>query len=270
MHNNLLSKLQTDVIYLDFCKAFDSVPHGKLFTKLCLMGITGNLWTWFKSYLGSKFQIVSITGNIFTTLPVTSRVPQRSILGLLLFLVFINDVPALVKSARLVLYADDTECVKSIINHSDCANLQNDLNSLIHWSSSNIVFNKEITVLLRIHVSSHPIAVNYFLDNQELVPTECHCDLGIVISNDLSWSAHYSRIVSKAYRTLGLIHRSFGSSTTVKTRKLLYLSLVRSQLTYCSTIWRPYLLKDIALLESVQRRSTKWILNDYNRTINLD
>ena len=157
--------------------------------------------------------------------------------------------------------------MKSIINHPDCANLQNDLGSLTHWSSSNIVFNKEKTVLLRIHASSHPIAVNYFLDNQELVPTECHCDLGIVISNDLSWSAHYSRIICKA-RTLVLNTSFFGLFYHCKDSEItLPLTSKISQLTYCSTtcvcIWRQYLLKDITLLESVQRRSSRWILNDY-------
>ena len=108
VHNNLSNKLQTDVIYLDFHKAFDSVPHDMLLTKLWLMGITGNLWSWFKTY--TRSQLVSVNGHHADTLPVTSGVPQGSILGPLLFLVFINNLPTLVKSVKLLLFADETKC----------------------------------------------------------------------------------------------------------------------------------------------------------------
>ena len=130
VHNNISNKLQTDVIYLDFRKAFDSVPHDRLLIKLRSMGITGNLWCWFQAYLSSRFQLVSVNRHHSNTLPVTSGVPQGSILGPLLFLVFINDIPTLVKSARLLLFADDTKCVKSVKDHSDCSHLQSDLDSL--------------------------------------------------------------------------------------------------------------------------------------------
>jgi hypothetical protein len=83
-------------------------------------------------------------------------------------------------------------------------------------------------------------------------------DLGIIISDDFSWSAHYSSIVSKA-----LVKRVIGTSSSITVRKQVYVILVRSQLLYCSHIWRSHLIKDIKLLESVQRKATKWILNDY-------
>lgn len=81
-------------------------------------------------------------------------------------------------------------------------------------------------------------------------------------SDNLSWSDHIRTVVAKAYKVLGLLRRSFKSTSTFIRRKL-YISLVRPQLTYCSQIWRPHLLKDIRLLEAVQRRATKWILDDY-------
>ena len=102
------------------------------------------------------------------------------------FLVFINDLPTLVKSAKLLLFAGNAKCVKSIAKHSDYTSLQNDLDSLYNWSSTNIAFNKEKTVLLRFHANRCPIPASYFLDNQQLVPSECHRDLGVVVSNDLS------------------------------------------------------------------------------------
>ena len=262
--NDLSRKLQTDVIYLDFRKAFDSVSHNKLLDKLWSLGITGSLWLWFRAYLSSRSQTVYINGHYSDYLPVTSGVPQGSILGPLLFLVYINNIPSLAKSARLLLFADDTKCVKTISKFSDCTNLQNDLNSLYNWSLSNIAFNREKSVLLRFSTRRCHITADYFMDNQQIVSKEHHRDLGVIISNDLSWSVHYSLIVSKAYRMLGLLRRTFSSLNSIKTRRALYLTMVRSQLTYCSTIWRPHLLKDIVLLETVQRRATKWILNDYN------
>ena len=93
---------------------------------------------------------------------------------------------------------------------------------------------------------------------------DCHRDLGILMSCDLKWCHHLNFISSRAYKILGLIRRSFSSRLPLPSKKKLYLSLVRSQLTYASQIWRPNLLKDISALERIQRRATKYILNDYN------
>ena len=87
-------------------------------------------------------------------------------------------------------------------------------------------------------------------------------DLGILIASDLSWSHHYNCITSKAYRSLNLIRCSISAYSPISTKRYLYIYLVRSQLTYCSQIWRPYLLKDVKMLERVQRRATKFILSD--------
>ena len=89
-------------------------------------------------------------------------------------------------------------------------------------------------------------------------------DLGIIFSSDLSWTHQYQQIITKAYQKLGLIRRTFSALTPAHTKKLLYLALIRSQLTYCSQIWRPRLIKDIISLEQVQCRATKYILNDYS------
>ena len=87
---------------------------------------------------------------------------------------------------------------------------------------------------------------------------------GVIFCNNLSWSHHYELISSRAYRQLGLIRRTFSSDISTKVKKLLYLSLVRSKLTYCSQVWRPRLIKDISSLERIQRRATKYITRDYS------
>ena len=88
-------------------------------------------------------------------------------------------------------------------------------------------------------------------------------DLGIMVSDDLSWSNHLTHITNKAYKKLGLLRRSLCYNNSTSTKKRLYVTLIRSQLLYCSQIWRPYLRKDIKLIENVQRRATKFI-NDYS------
>ena len=108
------SKDEIDVIYVDFRKTFDSVPHNELLVKLWNMGITGILWKWFESYLSNRSQCVSINNSLSNCLPVLSGVPQGSILGPLLFLVYINDLPSVISSSNTFIFADDTKCFKTI------------------------------------------------------------------------------------------------------------------------------------------------------------
>ena len=123
---NLNNKIDTNVVYLDFRKAFDSVPHAILLKKLWSLGITGNLWMWFKSYLDSRKQVVSINCQLSDYLHVTSGVPRGSILGPLLFLVFINDLPT---CGKLLLFTDDVKCY-NLGNNCNISSLQKDLNSI--------------------------------------------------------------------------------------------------------------------------------------------
>ena len=118
-------------------------------------------------------------------------------------------------------------------------------------------------VLLRFGSNSSLVSHDYLINNTSIQALNCHRDLGIMISSDLNWSDHLKFIASRAYKALGLIRRSFSTSLDVKSKKNLYLSLIRSQLTYGSVIWRPHLIRDIIILERIQRRATKYILNDY-------
>ena len=266
LFHNQINKEATDVLYLDFRKAFDTVQHDVLLQKLWRIGITGNLWLWFKEYLCCRHQCVSVNGSLSDTLDVTSGVPQGSILGPLLFLVFINDLPSCVKSSKVLLFADDAKCYQL---SKDYLNLQADLDSLYLWSLSNLSFNSNKVCHLRFQYSSDKNDCyfnnygTYYLGDRSVLKCSSHRDLGVIMTDDLSWSNHFSLIISKALRILGLLRRSFGPSTPVQVKRLLYLTLVRSKLIYCSVLWRPRLVRDIRRLESVQRRATKWILGDY-------
>ncbi len=148
-YNNIISSSmrssQWDVIFLDFAKAFDTVPHNELLFKLHKLGITGDLWLWLKNYLSNRSQCVCIGDSRSELLPVISGVPQGSILGPLLFLVFVNDLPTVVSHSMLLMFADDTKCAKQIKTPSDSLQLQEDLDSLCDWSkewklSRNVLF----------------------------------------------------------------------------------------------------------------------------------
>ena len=105
---------------------------------------------------------------------------------------------------------------------------------------------------------------HYFINNQPIISSSLQKDLGILVSSDLSWYQHISKVTSKAYNILGLLCWTFSSTNNTTTKKQLYVSLVRSQILYGSQIWRPILTKDINVMESLQHRATKYILNDYN------
>ena len=240
---------QTDVVYLDFKKAFDRVAHNELLFKLHSTGIGGNVWSWLKSYLTQRHQCVSINGSVSTALPVVSGVPQGSILGPLLFLIFINDLPTSVSTSTLLLFADDTKCVHPVSVPSDCLSLQYDINQLSSWCDKwNLHFNEDKCVVMHLTTSRHvPIISDYHLNNTTLGTKVFHRDLGIIISEDLTWKEHHNHIIMKAYKILGLLRRTFCNVYCVQAKKLLYLSLVRSQFMYCSPVWRPHFIKDMHL-----------------------
>ena len=219
-HNigNFLKKgYQTDVAYLDFKKAFDSVAHSELLYKLWSFGITGKLWLWIKAYLSDRLQCVSINNIHSDVMPVISGVPQGSILGPLLVLIFVNDLPASVMSSTVLLFADDAKCIKQISIYSDCVSLQDDLNSLSKWSSTwNLLFNERKCSVVRFNTKPSSIIYNYHINSMLISSTDTHRDLGVIISADLQWKPHYQHIVSKSYKMLGLLRRLFSSVNCIQ------------------------------------------------------
>ena len=250
IYHNYSSNKQTDIIFLDFCKAFDSIPHAELLYKISKMGITGELWSWFKSYLSGRSQVVRLNGSCSSSLPVTSGVPQGSILGPLLFVIFINDLPHSVQSATALLFADDTKCIKHINSTSDSNLLQNDLNTLADWCSRwKLSFNSSKCKLLRVFPPNRTLSSHtYIINNHDIDNTPQHRDLGILLSNDILWEHNYADIISKAYKTFNFIRRSTTNSHSSHTKLSLYITLIRPKLLYCSQVWRPHRVKDIKIL----------------------
>ncbi|CAB4025082.1 Hypothetical predicted protein, partial [Paramuricea clavata] len=134
IHNVLEKMGQVDTIYLDFAKAFDKVSHDLLLVKLHNFGIRGKLLRWFGDYLSGRLQRVTVLGVTSEPLPVLSGVPQGSILGPLLFLIYVNDLPMSTSHDTTVsMFADDTKCHRHLRNFQDTIILQQDLDSVANW-----------------------------------------------------------------------------------------------------------------------------------------
>ena len=228
------------------------------------IGITGSLWELFRSYLLSHSQCVSINNSLFDKLSVISGVPQGSILGPILFIIYINNLPSTVSSSIILMFANDTKCYRPISCPNDSLLLQRDLESISEWCVAlNLSFNS--TKCAALHFSRSPAysTSTYYLNGDSITDIVCHRDLGFIMSRDLSWSNHYDYISAKAYKTLGLIRRLFYHISSIFTKRTLYMSIIRPQILYGSQIWHPHLIKDITKIKNIQRRASKFILNDF-------
>ena len=161
--DSLERKQPVDVVYLEYKKAFDSVPHERLLVKLHAYGIRGNLLQWIKSFLTNRKQRVVINGKSSNLAPVIRGILQSSLLGPILFLIYVNDLPEMARS-KLKLFADDTKLYKSIKDVADKEILQTDLNSLIGWSNNwQSPFNIGKCKLL--HLGTENLEFQYVLTN---------------------------------------------------------------------------------------------------------
>ena len=259
---NLDKNTQTDIVYLDFAKAFDSVDHSILLQKLKCYGVTGNLLGWFADYLNNRRQRVVVDGVASRWAPVTSGVPQGSILGPVLFVIFINDIPEVTDGTFPALFADDTKVHKDVRSVTGCENLQQTLDKLDIWTQdNNITFNASKCKVLSVTRKKDPITYPYHLGRNDLSRVENEKDLGVTISYKLHWETHVNEIMSKANKQIGVLKRTCLSLTNVNIRRSLYLTLVKSQLSYATQVWSSNRHSQLnRRIERVQRRATKWIL----------
>ena len=157
----------------------------------------------------------------------------------------------------------------------ECSFLQNDLTKLCDWCATwNLFLNEDKCSVVQFSTDCSPISSTYSLNDKGIAYKSKVKDLGLTVSANFQWHSHYQIILSKAYKMLGLLRRVFSRSVSISAKYSLYLSLVRSQLLYCSVIWCPYLLADIKCRKLLLRRATKFIIKgttmDYrNRLINL-
>lgn len=243
-----------DIIYLDFAKAFDKVPHHRLLQKLKAHGINGKIWNWIRAWLTNRNQRVCIKGKASTWAEVLSGVPQGSVLGPVLFLIYINDLEEGIEN-WILKFADDSKIFSRIQDADDHLRLQKDLNQLLEWSREwQMKFNVEKCKVM--HVGSSNPRYTYEMDGSEIQVIHEEKDLGVTIVDNLKTSVHCAHQYAKANRMLGLLRRTFKTRSKPVLLKM-YKSVVRPHLEYCSSVWSPHYKKDKELLEKIQHRFTR-------------
>ena len=268
LENFLLNK-DTDSVYLDYAKAFDKVDHEILIHKLHSYGIRGKLLEWIKSFLSNRFQCVSVNGVKSYLSKVKSGVPQGTVLGPLLFLIYINDINCCIKNSLISSFADDTRVKKSISSTADVNLLQDDLNNTIVWSKNNNMLLHEQKFEYLNHSTGQakllkelPFTTQfyqYITPNGSIIsPSNCVRDLGVLITPDISWTLQIDSMIDSASKMISWIHSVF-QSRDEETMMILYKSLVRSRLEYACPLWCPSKVEDIIKIESLQRHFTSRI-----------
>lgn len=257
-----------DCIFLDFSKAFDKVCHKLLLLKLSKLNLDHHLLSWLHCYLSNRSQYVTANGYDSMPNPVHSGVPQGSVLGPLLFLIYINDLPNCV-SCNIHLFADDCVIFRDISNPNDISLLQQDLTAISEWCDTwlmNLNINK--CKVLRISRSNTVPPSTYYLNDVTLENVSSYKYLGLHITTQLTWSLHITSIINNANRMLGYLRRNF-SSAPPSLKTLLYKSLVRSKLEYSASIWDPSAASLINAIELVQNNSARFITGNYSRTASI-
>ena len=247
--------MQIDCVFIDFKKAFDSVCHNKLLLKLAAYGITGNLLGWMKSFLTDRKQRVHVNNCYSDWADVTSSVPQGSVLGPILFLLYINDLTDVVHGCKIKLFADDVKVYWIFESKNIVTNvLQQCLDAIWQWSviwQLPISCNKCFTMHFGINNVKNVYKFGHFD-----IKSECDVkDLGVFVSNNLKSSYHCIKLIDKTKRLCSLIFRCLKSRDPECLIKA-YKSYILPILEYNSCVWSPYLVKDIDGVESVQRNFT--------------
>ena len=253
---------EVDVIYLDFCKAFDKVPHKRLLAKIERYGVKGNVLGLIKEFLSERRQRVLVNGAHSEWIDITSGTPKGSALGPILFLIFksvINDLPKVIK-CLIKLFADDAKLYQIIKSNQDSLDLHVDVGRskerAIIWK---MLFDTKKCQHLLIGPSN---PCDYFMPSDlGAVPIENveeEKDLGVIIDRKLSFRQHIAKKVPIANRNLGIIYRTF-TYLNPEIFLSLFKNIVRLHLEYASVIWSPLYKKDKITLENIQHRATRLI-----------
>ena len=245
-----------DILYLDFRKAFDKVPHKRLILKVRSLGIGGKVADWIEDWLRNRKQRVVINGRASGWRNVTSGVPQGSVLGPLLFIMYINDLDIGLVS-KISKFADDTKLGVNANCSEAVEHLKEDLRKLGEWSLKwQMPFNVDKCKVM--HIGHKNKNVSYSLLGTEIESSQQEKDLGVIITSDLHPSKQCIEVEKKAQKLIGYIKRQFNTRKK-ETILTLYNALVRPHLEYAVQFWAPSQRKDIDRLEKVQARITKLI-----------
>ncbi|XP_076464018.1 uncharacterized protein LOC143296118 [Babylonia areolata] len=256
-----------DVVYMDFQKAFDTVPHCRLLKKVEAYGLKGPILNWISAFLGDRKQRVRINGTFSDEVAVTSGIPQGSVLGPILFVIYTNDLPKHVQNT-VKLFADDTKIYAASDNQESTASLQQDLGSLQKWSNDWLLkFHPQKCKVMKIgtrkskalYHMKHVDAETGTIREIPLAESEVEADLGVQIDNYLKFKKqHVDSVTARANSVIGIIRRTF-EFLDCKLFIQLYKTIETPILEYAQTVRQPRHKTLCKQLEDVQRRATKLI-----------
>ncbi len=270
IYQSLNDDHEVDVIYLDFAKAFDKVDHAILLAKLEKYGIQGNCLRWIKEFLLNRKQTVVVEGQKSSFQRVISGVPQGTVLGPILFVIYINDLLSCIQYSKGFSFADDTKLIGAISGEHSVKLLQEDLDTVIEWSDVNnmelhekkfevVSYPLNTSKIMR-ELPFYPLSVEYCTPQGHIIsPQDTVRDLGVYVSSNRSWGPHIEKTAQEARKMAAWALSAFRdrSQTVMLT---LYKSMVRSKLEYCCPVWNPTSINEIQKLEAVQQSFTKKIL----------
>jgi Reverse transcriptase (RNA-dependent DNA polymerase) len=245
-----------DAIYIDFKKAFDSVIHNFLLFKLYKIGIRGKLLKWIKSFLSERTFSVKLNNSYSEPKKVLSGVPQGSVLGPLLFLIYINDLEQVIpKNVSMKLYADDIRIYLTYKDINETAILTEALKKTNMWATQwGLSIAEEKTHVL--YIGKKNKKMEYKLGNTIMQETDCINDLGVLIDNKLTFNQHINKIIKTSYFRMHQLFRII-KPRSISTWALVYKAYVRSLMEYCTEIWAPKNKKEIVKLEKIQKYFTR-------------
>lgn len=256
----LADGVSIDILFLDFLKAFDMVPHRRLLKKLEGYGMNRGMLRWCESFLTRRRQRVVLGECVSEWMEVTSGVPLGSVLGPLFFIVYINDLPECI-SSKTELYADDSKLIAIVRDLAGALSVQDDLNAVSEWSKDWLM-RLNVNKCKVMHLGNSNLRFSYDMEDiisgtREMIQvTDREKDQGVMICSSLDWGEQVRSAAAKANKVLGLLRNTFNSRDLVLWKKL-YTSLVRPHLEYAAPVWNPHKEKHIELIEKVQRRATK-------------
>lgn len=268
-------------VFLDLAKAFDTVSIPLLLKKLEYLGIRGLALEWFRSYLTNRSQVTKIDENISINLPITFGVPQGSVLGPTLFIIYVNDLISLIDNnyTNIICYADDTALIFDGDSWSETSQrAEMGLKSAVEWLNSNLLtLNTSKTKFLCFHktISSKPKSqINLKIHAECNNPSLCHCPvieqvrsiryLGVIVDDKLSFNAHISGVASKVRKLTHVMYR-IRDAADPKTALMVYTALCESIITYCITSWGGSAKTSMLELERAQRAVLKVLLKRKKR-----